>query len=243
MRALIVKVPRRPLRSRLDSVAPRPSAFSHEHAGIADHRLSRSFLASSGRSLYSLCQHEHIRPVSCAPSAGAERRSQPARTRCSVRGSVITLRCRLHRSPAGGPSRFLCDRRSCPRYPSDVPRSWTVLVRAGVVDGEQALLTQEADDAGVVLLLGTNGASARIRWGSDHVAVATGTPIAAARWYRVWLAVDPASGRVLIGSSRWIASRRQQPPCMRTDFGCQPAARCCWRRKMLRHQPAISPAS
>src|SRR5690348_3741202 len=65
-----------------------------------------------------------------------------------------------------------------PTYPSDVPRSWTVLVRAGVVDGEQALLTQEADDAGVVLLLGTNGASARIRWGSDRIAVATGTPIA-----------------------------------------------------------------
>ena len=86
-----------------------------------------------------------------------------------------------------------------PTHASDAARSWTVLVRAGVVDGEQALLAQEADDAGVVLLLGANGVSARIRWDSHHVAVATGTPVTAARWYRVWLAADPASGRVLIG--------------------------------------------
>ncbi len=86
-----------------------------------------------------------------------------------------------------------------PTDASGAARSWTVLVRAGVVDSEQALLAQEADDASVVLLFGANGASARLRCANGEVAVATGTPVAAARWYRVWLAADPGSGRVMVG--------------------------------------------
>lgn len=78
-------------------------------------------------------------------------------------------------------------------------RTWTVLVRAGIAGETQALLAQEADQDSVVLLLGADGASARMRWDSNHVTVATGVPVAASRWYRVWLAADPASGRVVIG--------------------------------------------
>jgi N,N-dimethylformamidase len=86
-----------------------------------------------------------------------------------------------------------------PAHASDAARSWTVLVRAGIAGEEQALLAQETGDAGVVLLIGAHGASARITSAAGPIVVATGTPIAASRWYRVWLAADPATGRVLVG--------------------------------------------
>ncbi len=77
--------------------------------------------------------------------------------------------------------------------------TWTVLVRPGIVDAGQVLLAEELSSASVALLIGANGATARIRSGENTVELATGTAIQAARWYRVWLAVDPASGRVLVG--------------------------------------------
>ncbi len=86
-----------------------------------------------------------------------------------------------------------------PTHARDAARTWTVLVRAGITGEEQALLAQEAEDVSVVLLIGAEGASARIRSAAARVAVATGTPIAPARWYRVWLAADPATGRVVVG--------------------------------------------
>ncbi|HEX4172399.1 MAG TPA: N,N-dimethylformamidase beta subunit family domain-containing protein, partial [Acetobacteraceae bacterium] len=86
-----------------------------------------------------------------------------------------------------------------PTHARDAARTWTVLVRAGITGEEQALLAQEAEDVSVVLLIGAEGASARITSAAARVAVATGTPIAPARWYRVWLAADPASGRVVVG--------------------------------------------
>jgi N,N-dimethylformamidase beta subunit-like, C-terminal len=86
-----------------------------------------------------------------------------------------------------------------PTHAPDAARTWTVLVRAGIAEEEQSLLAQEAEDFSVVLLIGADGASARIRSATARVAVATGTPIAPARWYRVWLAADPATGRVVVG--------------------------------------------
>ena len=77
--------------------------------------------------------------------------------------------------------------------------TWTVLVRPGVVDTEPALLADAAGDTGIVLLIGAKGAAARITCGGSTVESATGVPLRAAHWYRVWLAADPASGRVLIG--------------------------------------------
>ena len=74
--------------------------------------------------------------------------------------------------------------------------TWTVLVRPGVVDAGQVLL---AEEAGVALLIGATGAAARITSGGTTTEFATGTAMLVARWYRVWLAMDPASGRVLIG--------------------------------------------
>jgi N,N-dimethylformamidase len=77
--------------------------------------------------------------------------------------------------------------------------TWTVLVRPGLVDAGQALLAEEAGDTAIALLIGGNGATARITHGRTAIQVATGTPMHAARWYRVWLALDPAGGRMLVG--------------------------------------------
>jgi N,N-dimethylformamidase len=77
--------------------------------------------------------------------------------------------------------------------------TWTVLVRPGVADAGQALLSEESDDAAVVLLIGEDGATARVRSADRTAEIATGSPMLVAHWYRVWLAADPASGRVMIG--------------------------------------------
>jgi N,N-dimethylformamidase len=77
--------------------------------------------------------------------------------------------------------------------------TWTVLVRPGVADPGQVLLAHEAGDAAIALLIGANGATARITSGGSTIELATATAMRAARWYRVWLAVDPVSGRVLVG--------------------------------------------
>ena len=70
--------------------------------------------------------------------------------------------------------------------------TWTVLVRPGLVDAGQSLLSEEAGDTGVALTIGANGATARITHRGATIQIATGTAMHTARWYRVWLAVDPA---------------------------------------------------
>ena len=77
--------------------------------------------------------------------------------------------------------------------------TWTILVRAGLADSGQTLLAEETGDARVTLLIGARGATARIRSQPATIELATGTPMQRARWYRVWLAADPADGRVLVG--------------------------------------------
>ena len=81
-----------------------------------------------------------------------------------------------------------------PQRDARAPCTWTVLVRPGVADAGQTLLAEE----GVSLLIGANGATARV----GTLELATGEPMQASRWYRVWLAVDPTNGRVLVGQQK-----------------------------------------
>jgi N,N-dimethylformamidase len=76
--------------------------------------------------------------------------------------------------------------------------TWTVLVRPGVIAGEPVLLAEESANAKVALLIGAHGATARVA----DTEVATGEAMQASRWYRVWLAADPGSGRILIGQQK-----------------------------------------
>ncbi len=78
--------------------------------------------------------------------------------------------------------------------------TWTVLVNPGLVGAGQVMLSEEAANAGIALLISAEGATARITSaGGGAIELATGTPMRPMRWYRVWLAADPATGRVLVG--------------------------------------------
>ena len=77
--------------------------------------------------------------------------------------------------------------------------TWTVLVRPGVIDADQALIAEQDDNARIVLALGPDGAKARVTTAGGETAIATGVPLLLRRWYRVWLGVDPSSGRVIVG--------------------------------------------
>ncbi|TIX86229.1 MAG: hypothetical protein E5V21_01635, partial [Mesorhizobium sp.] len=74
----------------------------------------------------------------------------------------------------------------------------TLLVQPGVIDPSAALLAQEAGDHAVVLSIGPSGAEASIAWPEASLKLATNVPLPQA-WYRLWLAIDPASGRVVLG--------------------------------------------
>ena len=77
--------------------------------------------------------------------------------------------------------------------------TWTVLVRAGVIDTDQALIAEQDGKARIVLALGPDGAKARVTTATGETTVATAVPPLLRRWYRVWLGVDPASGRIIVG--------------------------------------------
>ncbi len=86
-----------------------------------------------------------------------------------------------------------------PAAQAGAARTYTVLAQAGVVGRAQAVMAQEDDAASVVLSVGPDGAGARLTWQDGSLALATHAPLGKNRWYRLWLTVDPASGRVLIG--------------------------------------------
>lgn len=93
--------------------------------------------------------------------------------------------------------------------------TWTVLVRPGVVDPGQVLIA----DGDVALVIGANGATGRV----GAVEVATGEAMQAARWYRVWLSADPATGRVLVGQQKLgsaAVTATAQAPGMALPSGC-----------------------
>ncbi|MFD1984561.1 N,N-dimethylformamidase beta subunit family domain-containing protein [Mesorhizobium newzealandense] len=77
--------------------------------------------------------------------------------------------------------------------------TWTLLVQPGVLDPSAAVLAEEAGDHAVVLSIGPSGAEASIAWPGGSLELATKVPLKPKAWYRLWLAVDPASGRVVLG--------------------------------------------
>jgi N,N-dimethylformamidase len=77
--------------------------------------------------------------------------------------------------------------------------TWTAIVRPGLAKAGEVLMAEDDGNAAVALLIGENGATARIRSAGAIAEVAAGQPMRPARWYRVWLAADPASGRIVVG--------------------------------------------
>jgi N,N-dimethylformamidase len=89
--------------------------------------------------------------------------------------------------------------RSGPRRDAAAACTWTVLVRPGLANAGQVLMSEEGKEGSVALSIGTDGATARITSGDRTIEAAAGAPMRAARWYRVWCSVDPASGRICVG--------------------------------------------
>ena len=93
--------------------------------------------------------------------------------------------------------------------------TWTVLVNPGLAGAGQVVLAEEAPGSSIALSIGANGATGRIRSGGVTIELATGTPMRPMRWYRVWLAADPATGRVLVGQQPLdgapVLAQRQGP--------------------------------
>ncbi len=77
--------------------------------------------------------------------------------------------------------------------------TWTALVYPTLPDDGRVLLAEEGSDAGIALLIGERGATARLTFAASTIEVATGTAMQMARWYRVWCSADPATGRVFVG--------------------------------------------
>jgi N,N-dimethylformamidase len=81
-----------------------------------------------------------------------------------------------------------------PKRDPNAACTWTVLVRPGLAKAGQTLIAEES----VTLLIGERGITARV----GTLEIATGEKVRPAQWYRVWLAADPASGRVLVGQQK-----------------------------------------
>lgn len=88
-----------------------------------------------------------------------------------------------------------------PKRPRDAASVWTLLCCPTVARQTSAVFTEEGDGRRVVLGVGPNGATAEVDWPGGAVQVETSRPLLRGRWYRLWLSVDPTSGRVALGQS------------------------------------------
>jgi N,N-dimethylformamidase len=89
-----------------------------------------------------------------------------------------------------------------------LPCTWTALVQSRAIPassaGASAILAEEGEGSAVVLSIGARGVEACLAWSArdrpeGELRLCAEAPMRARHWYRVWLGVDPASGRVVLG--------------------------------------------
>lgn len=86
-----------------------------------------------------------------------------------------------------------------PKRDPRAPCTWTLLVEPGVLEPRAAVLAEESVDCAIALSVGTTGAEATLRWPGGSLHLATAAALKVKEWCRIWLAVDPPSGRVVLG--------------------------------------------
>src|SRR5580704_640722 len=93
-----------------------------------------------------------------------------------------------------------------PERDPSLPFSLTALVQLRAEppsDAEaKAILAMEGGEGAVVLSIGRRGAEARLASNEKHsseMRLCAETPVKPGQWYRLWLSVDPVSGRVALG--------------------------------------------
>ncbi len=83
----------------------------------------------------------------------------------------------------------------------------------------KAVISLEDDAGAAVLSVGARGAEARLRSpgeGATAARLCTGMPMKAGQWYRLWLSIDPSSGRVVLGQQ---ALDHGSPSLVRSQAG------------------------
>jgi len=86
-----------------------------------------------------------------------------------------------------------------PRRDPGAACTWTALAQPGVLDRSAVLLAESDDGVSVTLGIGGTGAEAKLGWPGGELSLTTTAPPQVGQWYRLWLSIDPASGRVLLG--------------------------------------------
>lgn len=86
-----------------------------------------------------------------------------------------------------------------PAFAAEAPRCWAALVSFRMPGAPAVVLGAESGADRVVLRAGAEGPSATLTLGGWRVSLALAQRMRPERWYRLWLAHDPASGRVTLG--------------------------------------------
>lgn len=85
-----------------------------------------------------------------------------------------------------------------PARDAELPCTWAVLARIGEPGMTGTLIAEEGGGRRVALRLAADGVEGEIA-GPSGAARLRGPALEARRWYRLWLAADPESGRVVLG--------------------------------------------
>ena len=103
--------------------------------------------------------------------------------------------------------------------------TWSVLIWCARAGKPQAILCDADTDADVVITAGAEGVAARLSWPGGGCRLQTFKPLVPHCWHRVWLAADPATGRVRLGQAAFddnpagIADARIHGQTMRLPGG------------------------
>ncbi len=88
-----------------------------------------------------------------------------------------------------------------PSLNSAPAQTYTALVWPGVAGKTQAIFAHEDSQASLLLAIGPDGVHACLSWPGGSATVSTGVALHPTRWHRLWLSVDTAAGRLLVGQS------------------------------------------
>ncbi|WP_239451685.1 N,N-dimethylformamidase beta subunit family domain-containing protein [Elioraea rosea] len=110
----------------------------------------------------------------------------------------VTFEGAHHPAPLGSYVRI----EAGPGFAADEARTWGALVWLRSDMPAATVLAAEGGGASFALRAGRDGAEVEIAIGAASLRLATGAPLEPLAWYRLWLAHDPATGRLTLGQVR-----------------------------------------
>jgi N,N-dimethylformamidase len=137
------------------------------------------------------CKIRVLRVVSADPNPagpGMDLRPLPGLPELAFEGRPQPTRLGSHALIRGGP-----------RFAPEEPRCWSALVWMRGEQPAASVLAAEGNGAAMVLRAGSAGAEAEVTLAGATHRLATKQPLAPRTWHRLWLAHDPATGRLCLG--------------------------------------------